>query len=267
MTRNEMEKYRGPLRELAKRVRGTAADLEEGARMSTGGDAGGNLSNAPMHLGDIGTATYTQELNATLFENEEYIHAEVIDALNRIDAGTFGTCENCRAEIAEGRLEILPYARYCVACAEKLESGRAVNLNTGRPDDRAGVINPRAQPAETTRSGHTGSRPPVADLEADDDAGDEADIHAVGTPGGGTAVGGLAGTNIGRGDPAEADLEEAMGSGNYDVEIDADQAEEAYSGRSGGAVGGTPANKRAVGGKARGGIDPHSDPGDVRTNP
>src|SRR5579883_311363 len=121
MTKKEMEKYRGPLRAMADRVHGTATALEEGARMSTGGDAGGNLSNAPMHLGDIGTATYTQELNATLFENEEYIHAEVIDAIARIDAGTFGTCENCGTEIPAGRLEILPYARYCVSC----EIGRA----------------------------------------------------------------------------------------------------------------------------------------------
>src|SRR5579883_1496034 len=136
MTKKEMEKYRGPLRAMADRVHGTATALEEGARMSTGGDAGGNLSNAPM------------------FENEEYIHAEVIDAIARIDAGTFGTCENCGTEIPAGRLEILPYARYCVSCAEKLSAGRAVNINIGRPEDRTGVVNPRTQPAETTEPGH-----------------------------------------------------------------------------------------------------------------
>jgi hypothetical protein len=47
------------------------------------------------------------------------------------------------------------------------------------------------------------------------------DVHAAGTAGGGTAVGGLAGTNTGSGDPANADLEAAMGSGTYDQEFEA----------------------------------------------
>ncbi len=81
---------------------------------------------------------------------------------------------------------------------------------------------------------------------------DLADIHAAGTAGGGTAEGGLAGTNIGEGDPGNADLENAMGSGNHDVAIEEDPEDTIpYSGPSGGAVGGTPAGKRSVGGKSR----------------
>jgi hypothetical protein len=44
------------------------------------------------------------------------------------------------------------------------------------------------------------------------------DVHAAGTAGGGTAAGGLAGSNVGSGDPANADFEAAMGSGNSDRE-------------------------------------------------
>jgi hypothetical protein len=47
-------------------------------------------------------------------------------------------------------------------------------------------------------------------------------VHAAGTAGGGTAVGGLAGTNIGDGDPNDGDLESALGSGQYDVNLDED---------------------------------------------
>jgi len=46
------------------------------------------------------------------------------------------------------------------------------------------------------------------------------DISAVGTPGGGMAAGGLAGTNIGDGDPDNADLENAMGDGAFDTDGD-----------------------------------------------
>jgi hypothetical protein len=86
-------------------------------------------------------------------------------------------------------------------------------------------------------------------------------VHAAGT-----AVGGLAGTNVGEGDPADTDLEDAMGSGNFDVAIEELNDEKiAYSGPAGGAVGGTPANRRAVGGKAHGGIAPQPEPGDSPT--
>ena len=46
------------------------------------------------------------------------------------------------------------------------------------------------------------------------------DIFAAGTPGGGAAAGGLAGTNVGDGDPDNADLENAMGSGTFDTDGD-----------------------------------------------
>ena len=90
-----------------------------------------------MHLGDMGTEVYLQELNATLLENEEYLRGEVLAALERVDDGTYGTCENCGQKIIEERLELLPYARHCTPCAEKLQSGRDINLNEGRPRDAA----------------------------------------------------------------------------------------------------------------------------------
>ena len=47
---------------------------------------------------------------------------EVNDALARIGHGTFGVCENCHKPISEERLDALPYARYCIRCARKLQA-------------------------------------------------------------------------------------------------------------------------------------------------
>lgn len=44
---------------------------------------------------------------------------QVDDALARLDAGTYGICAGCGQPIPEGRLEIRPFAQYCVACAEQ----------------------------------------------------------------------------------------------------------------------------------------------------
>ncbi|MBL9077294.1 MAG: TraR/DksA C4-type zinc finger protein [Planctomycetes bacterium] len=38
-------------------------------------------------------------------------------ALARLDAGSYGRCERCRGRIADARLELIPYAALCAACA------------------------------------------------------------------------------------------------------------------------------------------------------
>ena len=47
---------------------------------------------------------------------------EVQEALDRISNKKFGACANCGAEIALKRLEILPFARFCTTCQEKVEA-------------------------------------------------------------------------------------------------------------------------------------------------
>src|SRR5277367_719694 len=42
--------------------------------------------------------------------------SDLLDALHRIDLGTYGTCVDCAALVPEGRLEAKPEAARCVAC-------------------------------------------------------------------------------------------------------------------------------------------------------
>ena len=44
---------------------------------------------------------------------------EVEEALAKIDAGTFGACESCGAQIPPARIEAVPSARLCIECASK----------------------------------------------------------------------------------------------------------------------------------------------------
>ncbi|MFT4861442.1 MAG: DnaK suppressor protein [Pseudohongiellaceae bacterium] len=43
---------------------------------------------------------------------------EIRAALSRIDAGVYGSCASCGEAISPGRLDALPEATHCVACAE-----------------------------------------------------------------------------------------------------------------------------------------------------
>ncbi len=52
-------------------------------------------------------------------EREERLRA----ALAAIDAGTYGVCVDCGAEIPEGRLRVLPDSVRCVPC-QRVASGR-----------------------------------------------------------------------------------------------------------------------------------------------
>ncbi|RUS60648.1 TraR/DksA family transcriptional regulator [Pseudorhodobacter sp. E13] len=38
-------------------------------------------------------------------------------ALARMEAGTYGVCTKCGADIAEARLDVLPYTPFCATCA------------------------------------------------------------------------------------------------------------------------------------------------------
>ena len=48
---------------------------------------------------------------------------EVEGALERLRDGTYGTCMECGMPVSRKRLEALPWARFCVTCQERHQSG------------------------------------------------------------------------------------------------------------------------------------------------
>jgi RNA polymerase-binding transcription factor DksA len=121
MTQAELDTYRENLQNLRTRLSGDVSHLTDEALRKAGGEASGSLSNAPIHMADLGTDNFEQEFTLSLLQNEEQVLDEIRDALERIRRGTFGTCEECSGPIAKARLQALPYTRHCVACARKLQ--------------------------------------------------------------------------------------------------------------------------------------------------
>ncbi|HZC78127.1 MAG TPA: TraR/DksA C4-type zinc finger protein [Ktedonobacterales bacterium] len=58
-----------------------------------------------------------------LARNSGILLREVNAALQRLDAGTYGTCVRCGRAISPRRLEVLPYASLCIECQEAAERG------------------------------------------------------------------------------------------------------------------------------------------------
>jgi RNA polymerase-binding protein DksA len=75
------------------------------------------------HLGDVATATFDREMASTLEENSNHVLGAIDAALQRIENGTFGTCESCGKPIPEERLDALPWATLCIDCKRRQERG------------------------------------------------------------------------------------------------------------------------------------------------
>ena len=121
MTKAERETYRETLLALRSRFKGDVSHLADEALRARGGEASGSLSNAPLHMADLGTDNFEQEFTLNLLQNQEQALTEIDEALERIKQGSFGLCEECQEPIPKARLQALPYARHCVACARKLQ--------------------------------------------------------------------------------------------------------------------------------------------------
>jgi RNA polymerase-binding transcription factor DksA len=241
----QLERFRSQLDELFQQTQADVTRLAEDIHAPSGGQADGEISNAPIHLADRGSEEFQYDLNTVLLENESSLSSAIADARRRIDDGTFGVCEQCGGDIPVDRLTAIPYTRYCVACAATAPADRpAVNVNVGRPAGPDDTLAPEGEMGE--RRKRRPDHEPQFDPSLADATSERAeDSHAAGTAGGGTSVGGLAGSNAGHGDPNIADIQEATGSGDFDATEGRKLKSRALSGHAGGAVGGTPAGKRA----------------------
>jgi hypothetical protein len=111
-------------------------------------------------------------------------------------------------------------------------------------DEYYGELRNMEPGSEASRSPRLAGQRPDELLPGQNSGPAARDVGAVGTPGGGLAAGGLAGTNSPNGAPDE-ELKDAMAYGFEDRAGDEQMRDEPQAGRSGGAVGGTPAGKRA----------------------
>lgn len=113
----ELKAYRERLVQLRSRLRGDVSAMAESALRETSGDH----STMPLHMADIGSDNFEQEFTLSLLANDEDTLQRIEAALERIESGTYGVCEECEVAIPKARLNAIPHTPYCVRCAEKLQ--------------------------------------------------------------------------------------------------------------------------------------------------
>ncbi len=109
-------------RRLLLERRGELLDDRRGMRQDaqSGGDGGGG-SHLPLHLADAASDTQDQTFAWDRLSAASATLQEIDDALERLEQGTFGVCEECGGPIGERRLRLVPHAALCVACRQREE--------------------------------------------------------------------------------------------------------------------------------------------------
>lgn len=73
-------------------------------------------------LADFASESNSGEISSQLIE---FAHRElscIESALKNIKDGDYGKCGGCRCSIPVARLEVLPYAKFCISCQRAAES-------------------------------------------------------------------------------------------------------------------------------------------------
>ncbi|ADI11009.1 DNA-binding protein [Streptomyces bingchenggensis BCW-1] len=70
---------------------------------------------------DTGTKNITREHELALAGNAREMLLQTERALERLDAGTYGRCENCGNPIGKARMQAFPRATLCVECKQRQE--------------------------------------------------------------------------------------------------------------------------------------------------
>ena len=87
------------------------AALREGGEMPTGGISFGK------RVGE-GTSIAIERFGKVAIHDQILHQLSAVElALERLDDGTYGTCEACGKPIPDARLDAVPWASTCVACA------------------------------------------------------------------------------------------------------------------------------------------------------
>ena len=124
MTEEELRFFKNLLLEKRTEANSTLAEIDRVARTEAARESSEDRSAYSLHMADRGTDAMERE-KSQLFAQRGGAYLDYVDeALQRIDAGTFGACRVCGGEIGHLRLEAVPTATQCISCKARGETDR-----------------------------------------------------------------------------------------------------------------------------------------------
>lgn len=114
MNKKKLEDFKSKLFGVRERLSGGVKKaLEESKNEVKGG---------VPDISDEASRTYARQVMLNFSEKERDELKLVEQALAKIEEDRYGFCDSCEGKIPEGRLEAVPYTKYCVQCQNDREN-------------------------------------------------------------------------------------------------------------------------------------------------
>ena len=117
LTDREIKELRQRLVEERRDLQAQYEELEEASFSANQSDLTGEMGFDEEYA-DAGSFTFEREKELSIGNNIRDLLDKVNHAINAIDRGTYGICENCGNPIAKARLLALPYSTLCLNCKQ-----------------------------------------------------------------------------------------------------------------------------------------------------
>ncbi len=120
LKKKELKEFHKLLLAKRRELVGDMTGIEAEALGADRQESKGDISDHPA---DAGTDNFEQEFSLGLLESERNMLAEIDQALNRIEEGTYGICAGTGEPIGMARLTARPWAPYSIEYARMVEKG------------------------------------------------------------------------------------------------------------------------------------------------
>ena len=114
-----LEQQRGRLEELKEELLQMRRGMQEDEQNRSQDEQDGEMDS-----GDMSQQIFSREMDATIGEQIEHRLEYVDRALEKIEEGSYGVCDDTGEEIAKGRLEAVPEAVRTVEAQQNFERER-----------------------------------------------------------------------------------------------------------------------------------------------
>ena len=116
LTAKQLREYRDRLMKYRARLLSDLSTIEQEAL-----DVNADVSHMPIHMADVGSDAYDQDLKLGMAASERQRINEIEFALVRIKKKTYGVCHETGKPIPDARLRAKPWAKYTREAAEIIE--------------------------------------------------------------------------------------------------------------------------------------------------
>ena len=120
MKSEDLAFFKNLILEKVKQTNENVEIIEKNSR-NEGTDTSEDRSTYSLHMADHGTDSMEREKSLLLAQRGGDYLDYLNEALERIEAGTFGTCRLCGGMIGRKRLEAVPTATQCIECKSRQE--------------------------------------------------------------------------------------------------------------------------------------------------